>query len=195
MRLAGDLADWHGLQVGTLRLDRRPTSLAVLAAEVLRELEPGATLRGVTLHLEGAPGLPPAEVDAERLGRALAGLVEDAVRRSPAGGQVALRLAASADELAGAIRDHGLPLAAKERERVFGRYYRYDARPAQPGEAADASAPLATRFTPGDTGLSLYLSRRLIKAHGGHLWVAEDDEPGNTYRFILPLEGPARGDR
>ena len=187
MRLAADLADLDGLQAGTLHLSRRTTPLSEVTADLRTELETLADSRQVAVHFDGPADLSLA-VDPERFFRAMANLLEDAVRRAEPGGEVTCALEVADEELSAVIRDDGQNIDPMVRERAFRRHYRYGERPtggALPG--VDLGVPLAAQFVPGQTGLGLYVSRRLIEAHGGHLWIPEDDEAGNEIHFIVPL--------
>jgi signal transduction histidine kinase len=170
-----------------LRLNRRDTSFAEVAADLRLELETLADSRQVAVRFDVPPDLTLA-VDPERFFRAVANLLEDALRRAEPGSEVTCALEVADDELAAVIRDDGQSLDPQVRERAFRRHYRYSERPTGGGlPGVDLGVPLAAQFVPGQTGLGLYLSRRLIEAHGGHLWIPEDDERGNEIRFIVPL--------
>jgi signal transduction histidine kinase len=77
------------------------------------------------------------------------------------------------------VHDHGPGIAPQDRAHLFERFYRSDS---------------AIRKSVPGTGLGLYLCRSIVRAHGGHIWLAKSDENGSTFSFSLPrslqLPGP-----
>jgi signal transduction histidine kinase len=146
--------------------------LATLAEDVVELYQPLAEQRG--LGLEAAPSPAACIGDRMLLAQALANLVDNASKYTPAGGRI-LVSAGPVDgggaELAVADRGPGIP--AEERDKVIRRFYRLD-----PG-----------RNSPG-SGLGLSLVVSVAKLHGGRLDL-EDNAPGLRARLVLPSAGPA----
>ena len=126
----------------------------------------------VSLDLVADCALPPVAADPNKLRQVLANLVENAVKYSPAGGRIEVRLEPENGHLRLSVRDEGLGIPAHEQERIFEKFYRLD--------------PNLTQGV-GGTGLGLYISRQLIERMHGRLSVASALGEGSTFAVELPL--------
>ena len=126
----------------------------------------------VTISFDPPKELPAVAGDPDKVRQVLANLLENAVKYSPDGGQVELRIAEQEGRMRFSVRDHGLGIPPAEQARVFEKFYRLD--------------PQLTRGV-GGTGLGLYICRELIRRMGGRIWVASGEGPGSTFFFDLPL--------
>ena len=124
---------------------------------------------GYALRQEGFEVL--AAEDGERVGQVLANLVHNAVKFTPAGGNVRLAAARDDGRVVFSVSDTGVGIERKDLERVFERFYK-----------ADRSR------SGGGTGLGLAIAKHIVQAHGGDI-EARSDGPGRgtTFRFTLPL--------
>lgn len=171
-RFAEDLADLcaedsEGLTIGT-----ELVSVGELLSDTVGELDQAAQRKEVSVEIQCPPDLPDLPLDRDRVRHVLLNLLENAIHRAAAKGRIALKAEANLEELTIALADDGAPVPAEERARAFQGLY-----------LADESGPVG----PGGTGLGLYISRKIIEAHGGHLWMPESEEGEVTFRFILPL--------
>jgi signal transduction histidine kinase len=132
----------------------------------------------VTLELVADDGLPPVAADGDKVRQVLANLVENAIKYSPDGGPVEVRVETSAGAMRFAVRDGGLGIPAGDEERVFEKFYRVD--------------PNLTRGV-GGTGLGLYICRQLVEQMDGRIWLEGAEGEGSTFTFELPLAGLDRG--
>src|SRR5262249_55571322 len=115
----------------------------------------------VTVELEAAAeSLAPVAADEGQLRQVLANLVDNAVKYSPGGGEVRLRLEPIGGFLRFAVSDRGLGIAPSERRRIFEKFYRVD---------PDMTGGI------GGTGLGLYICRELVRRVEGRLWVEPND--------------------
>jgi PAS domain S-box-containing protein len=128
---------------------------------------------GVSLRLT-ADSAPTIVCDENKLRQVVANLVDNAIKYSPRGGEVEVRLGAANGECVIEVRDHGLGIPGGERERIFEKFYRLD--------------PEQTQGV-GGSGLGLYICRELVERMSGRLTV--DSEPGKGSRFsvTLPVSG------
>jgi PAS domain S-box-containing protein len=135
---------------------------------------------GVTLTFEAPKRLPPVAADEQQLRQVLVNLVENAVKYSPDGGPVEVRVSRGERGVRWAVSDRGLGIPASERRRVFEKFYRLD--------------PNMTRGI-GGTGLGLYICRELVRRLDGRIWVegnVADGEPngsgkGSTFFIEIPV--------
>ncbi len=143
---------------------------AALAADVAGAFEAQAAAAGLALDLrcEGAP--PAVWADAGRTAQVLSNLLSNALKFTPAGGRVTVRVERDGDTVATAVEDTGPGIPGGEQERIFERFYQ-------------AGDPL-TRSTPG-TGLGLSIARGMAAAQGGTVTV--ESAPGRGSRFTLRL--------
>jgi two-component system OmpR family sensor kinase len=165
-------------------LDRAPVDLLVLAADAVHDAHAVAPDRRIELVLgtgdgDGDGGQGSALVvlgDEQRLRQVLANLVDNALRHTPAGAPVEVRVgAAELDGRPGAaveVVDHGPGLTPDQAERVFERFYRAD--------------PARSRAA-GGTGLGLSIVAALVAVHGGTVQVDSVPGRGARFRLVLPL--------
>ena len=110
--------------------------------------------------------------DADRLRQVLANLLDNAIKYSPGGGRIEVRLRRNGTTGEIAVADSGLGIPAHEQQRIFEKFYRLD--------------PSMTKGV-GGSGLGLYISRELIRQMGGRLTVASRWGAGSTFTVTLPL--------
>jgi two-component system, OmpR family, sensor kinase len=157
-------------------LDRRPVDLLALAADAVHDAHAVAPDRRVELTLGGDDGVLVVLGDGQRLRQVLANLVENALRHTPAGSPVEVRVGGASldDRPAAAVEvvDHGPGLTPEQAERVFERFYRAD-------QARSQAA--------GGTGLGLSIVAALVAVHGGTVQVDSVPGRGARFRVVLPL--------
>jgi len=124
---------------------------------------------GVSLRL-ARNGTQRIVCDENKLRQVLTNLIDNAVKYSPDGGQVEIRLAAEDGECLIQVADEGLGIPSSELERIFEKFYRLD--------------PQQTRGV-GGSGLGLYICRELVERMNGRIEV--DSEPGRGSRFTVAL--------
>ena len=130
---------------------------------------------GISLQLDAPDELPPILVDRDRINQVFDNLLGNAIKFSPRGGTITIRVEAVDDIVRLTIADTGVGIPADKLERVFDRFYQVD------GSAT-------RRF--GGAGLGLAIVRRIIEAHGGQIWVESDLGQGSSFKFTLPTEPP-----
>jgi PAS domain S-box-containing protein len=135
--------------------------------------------KGVSVWLEAAESLPQVAADSDKARQVLTNLLDNAVKYSPDGGTVEIRLEARGRQLRVAVRDEGLGIPLAEQSRIFEKFYRLD--------------PNLTRGV-GGTGLGLYICRELVRHMGGRIWVASAEGEGSTFFFELPLAEDSAAD-
>jgi two-component system CheB/CheR fusion protein len=171
-RLVDDLLDFARLEAGTFTLDRRDTELGALASAALKSLQPQARQAELTLEarLPDAPLYAP--VDPDRVEQVLLNLIGNAIKFTPPGGHVTVRLAATPSGVCFEVADDGIGIGPETLPHLFQKFFQ-----------ADASATRAQ----GGTGLGLAISKAFIEAHGGHIWVESTLGHGATFWFELPI--------
>jgi signal transduction histidine kinase len=135
---------------------------------------------GITVSLSAPARLPRVAADPGQLRQVLANLVDNAIKYSPGGGPVELRLARSDALMRFEVEDRGLGIPPNEHRRVFEKFYRLD--------------PNMT-YGVGGTGLGLYISRELVRTMDGRIWVDSKLGEGSTFLVEIPLARKPRGTR
>jgi signal transduction histidine kinase len=172
LRLVNQILDASRLRAGLLPLARIPVDLDRLVTRALDELRPQAQEAGVALEREKVGGRFTVTGDEDRLVQVLVNLLANAVRFTPAGGRVIVRLIDAGEECEIQVEDTGVGIPANEMPHIFEAY-----RQAHLGK--------------GGTGLGLAIVRGLVQAHGGR--VTAESQPGKGSRFtvLLPREAAA----
>jgi len=170
-RLVDDLQELALAEARALALEREPADLLACARRVAAAFGAEARRRGIELDVTGEALV--ARVDERRIGQVLRNLVGNAMRHTPDGGCVAVRVERRSGEACIAVANRGPAIPEGELERIFERFYR-----------TDASRDRAS----GGAGLGLAIARRLVDLHGGRVW-AENGVGGPVFRVALPLAG------
>jgi signal transduction histidine kinase len=168
-RLLDDLRTLSMAEAGVLPLHRETVDPRVPADDAVHTYRSMAQAADVTLVSIHADGLPRSiEADPVRLAEVLANLVANALRHTPAGGTVTVRVAATPEGVAFAVEDTGPGIAADQLPFVFDRF--------------------VTSADVGGTGLGLAIAKRLVEAHGGAIDAATPPAGGTVIRFVIPSE-------
>ena len=176
LRLVGDLLFVAQVDAGTIALELSGVDLVELAEESVTAARPAAATKGVDLILT-AEGLPTIAGDRARLAQLLDNLISNAVKFTPAGGRVDLRVFADDGKAVVEVHDTGIGIPASEQVRLFERFFR---------------ASSATEQAIQGTGLGLSIAKAISEAHGGTIAVASEEGEGTTFRVELPLLASAR---
>jgi PAS domain S-box-containing protein len=169
--LTDDLLDVTRLQAGRLELHREPHDLVALARRVAKRLAVTTETHRVLVTTEAEYLV--AAIDVRRMEQVATNLINNAIKYSPAGGEICVALCerpAGYAELS--VRDTGIGIPGDEQARVFTRFAR----------AGNARAQGIH-----GTGLGLYLCRELVERHGGRIWFDSVEGQGSTFSFTLPL--------
>ena len=162
------------LDAADLHLQSRPVD----AIDLCAELVDAARLRAPTdieLTIDKPDRAVSVEADPDRLRQVVANLLDNAVKYSPGGGSIELRVLTSGASGVIEVADHGLGIPADEQQRIFDKFYRLD--PDMTGGV-------------GGSGLGLYISRELVRQMGGQLSVSSRLGSGSTFRVMLRLAEP-----
>ena len=172
--LVNDILDFSQLEAGRLQLLAQPLVLRPWLQAQLAPWQARAQAKGLTLHGEVAPELPPALlVDAQRLRQLLVNLLDNAIKFTPSG-SITVRVSAQPGPgwLRLAVQDSGPGIAAERLPHIFNRF-----------EHADLQT--ARRY--GGTGLGLAICEQLVKLHRGRIGVESEPGQGALFWFELPL--------
>ncbi len=169
-RLVTQLLDLERIDVGRFPLRPERRDLDELMREAAAAFEPVALQHNLRLRVDSAPDMVECLVDADQIARVFGNLLSNALKFTPHGGEIVLRLEPVGDEARVEVDDTGPGVPSDWRERIFDRFSQVGAD--------------ATRSREG-AGLGLSLCREIAALHGGRLWVEE--RPGGGSRFVLTL--------
>lgn len=172
-RLTDDLLDLARIDAGQLPMDPAPHDPGELIRTALADSELAANEAGVELVGDVETELPRIRADRGRLRQAFDNLVKNAIRHTPAGGRVTVGAECSPGEVRFRVADTGSGIPEELRDQVFDRF-RQDG-----GESCGAA------------GLGLPITRGIVEAHGGRIWLDSQVGPGSTFRFTVPTVSTA----
>jgi len=183
-RLINNLLDVARLEAGKgIELQRESVDVAALIAEVAESQRGYSSRHAIVFSL---PHLPPIEADRDKIAQILINLISNALKYSP-GGTVTIEARVEPSELHIGVRDQGPGIASEQKPHLFERFGRL-APEGQPTGVAGTGG----RAKPTGTGLGLFLTRHLVEAHDGRIWL-EDNQKGQggaAFWFSLPLDSP-----
>ncbi|GAB4502897.1 MAG: hypothetical protein Fur0035_24550 [Anaerolineales bacterium] len=173
-RLSLGLLDLARLDAGTANLQREPLDLRGLLEAVAEKFSPLARAAGLTLTF-ASPPLPALTGDGDRLAQLFTNLVENALKFTPAGGQVSLSARAAQNGVLVEVADTGPGLAPEVQAHIFERFYQADTS-RQAGKKQGA-------------GLGLAIAQEIARAHGGKISVRSAPGQGSIFSVFLPGGG------
>jgi signal transduction histidine kinase len=167
-RLIGDLIDIVSIDAGKLSLRPESCDADVLIAEAVGAFAASASQKGMFLGSETVGSILKADFDHQRMLQVLANLISNALKFSPRGGKVTVRADRAGDELHFSVSDTGMGIPAGMLEAVFERFW-------QVGKGDQRGL-----------GLGLYISKCIVEAHGGRIWVESRLGEGSSFHFTIP---------
>lgn len=168
--LIDNLLDATRLQFGTLVLRMTALDIRKMAEQVAEKFR--VQIIKHTIAVSFPDDFPFVGGDQQRLEQVFKNLIGNAIKYSPAGGEIRISGQALANAVQISIGDQGIGIPPEQQEFIFDRFYRVD--------------NVLSRETEG-AGLGLYIVKSIIDAHGGHVWVESESGKGTTFFFTLPL--------
>ena len=172
-RLIGDLVDLASMEAGQFALDRQIGDPTHIVEEAVAAFQVAATAKGVTLVAEIAAPTARAAFDPARLSQVLTNLLSNALKFVSASGQVVVTFQRLDDDIRFEVRDTGIGIPAEMLVEIFDRFRQV--------KIADRRG----------VGLGLYISQRIVQAHGGRIWAESRLGEGSTFFFTLPVHHPS----
>lgn len=178
--LINDLFELAQMDAGSLALRRDTSSLADLISDTLEGFTARAQAKGLALHGSVDPQIDPVWMAPDKISRVLQNLIENAIRHTPAGGEIHLRAEVRDGIILVSLKDTGEGITPEDLPRIFDRFYR--------GDAARTRSR-SRESSEGGAGLGLAIAKGLIEAHGGRLWAESAPGHGTIMQFTLPKSG------
>ena len=168
IELVHALLDTTRIAGGGLTLDLEVFDLKKLVEESAENLQQTTNLCHIIV-------LPKKEIlinaDRERVGQVLTNLISNAIKYSPAGGNIIINYSQTAEGIEVSVKDEGIGISKEMQTKVFDRFFRVD--------------DVSSNTYPG-MGLGLYITIHIIQRHGGRMWMESKKGKGSVFYFVLP---------
>ena len=165
--LLEDLLDTSKIEAGRYTVKPVPLDVSQILEEAYALLAPLAQEKGVDLSFNAEPGLQ-INADPERLFQVLSNLIGNAIKFTPRQGKIGISAMSNGEEIVFAVRDSGEGIAPDQLPHVFDRYW------------------TLTENNPTGSGLGLYITQGIVKAHGGRIEAESELGRGSEFRFTVP---------
>jgi signal transduction histidine kinase len=166
--LVSNFLDLSRIEAGRMQIEPRPVDLGLMMAHAVEHYGSSARRKGIALALEAEP-MPLVSVDEHHLERVVANLLGNAIKYTPKGGRITIRVRLDAQHVKVTFEDTGRGIPADELPHLFEKYRRVR----------------EARRTEG-TGLGLFIAKTIITAHGGEIQVTSTPGAGSTFTILLP---------
>lgn len=170
-KLISDLFELSKLEAAAIKPQLEQFSLAELLHDVTQDFTLEASRKQIELRVEGDPENSVVHADISLVQRVLENLLRNAIRHTPKGGNVTIRIEPRPESVAVTVADTGSGIAEKDLDRVFDRFYRSE----QDDGLANDSA-----------GLGLAIVQKILDLHGSRISVSSKLNAGTTFAFDLP---------
>ena len=181
--LIENVLDFSRIEQGRKEYEFDPTDVVELATQTVKIMQTYAEDRQITIALEFAGSPLPADLDGKAIQQALVNLLDNAIKHSPRGAAIAVRVRfvpPPAATLEISVEDHGEGIPPGEHERIFERFYRVGSE--------------LRRETKG-VGIGLSIVRHIVQAHGGKVVVRSAPGEGSTFTIVLPIDSREQPDK
>lgn len=167
--LLRDFLEVFRLRWGQVQLSLRRIDLTSLVSEVVSRTATTAARHRLLLSRQDAAWVL---ADRRRMEQVLVHLLDNAIKFSPQGGDIEVQVVRQEDRAVVSVADHGVGIPRDRQAHVFERFYR---------------AHIGTPYDYGGLGVGLYISREIVRRHGGEMWFESEEGKGSTFYFSLPL--------
>jgi signal transduction histidine kinase len=170
-RIVGDMLSVSEIEAGSLKLNNDDVRINTVFDELAGDFREQATSKEIKLRFDLPPKMPVLRGDRDKIVMALHNLIGNAIKYTPAGGEVTVRVSEEKGQLAIDVTDNGIGVRDEERELIFEKFYR-------------AKDRRITNIT--GTGLGLAIAREVVRMHGGDITVRSQLDKGSTFTMTLP---------
>jgi signal transduction histidine kinase len=172
-RLVGDLVDVASIEFGALAVRREVADPTLVVEEAVESFHAQAAGRAISLTTALEPRLPVVSFDAARILQVLINLLSNALKFTPADGQVVVGVERVDQDLRFVVVDTGQGIPADKLEAIFERFLQL------------------TENDRRGVGLGLYISKCIVQGHGGRIWAESTPGEGSKFCFTLPVSAAA----
>ncbi len=171
--LIKDILDTSRLDSGNMKFSAKSVDISTLIEEVEETMNVSADLKHISLKCDVELSLPKIVLDAYRIKQVVENLITNAIKFSPQGSSVLIKVSQLEDQICFEVRDEGIGLDKNHLDHIFEAFYQVEG---------------GVDRTFGGTGLGLTISRGIVEGHGGRIWVESDGVgSGSSFKFTLPI--------
>jgi two-component system, OmpR family, phosphate regulon sensor histidine kinase PhoR len=174
--MTNELTELSRMENKETTLDRNSLKIDGLVRQVVQRLQAQSDKKNLTLSMDIEPALPDLVIDQYRVEQVLLNIIHNAIKFTDAGGSIKVSVRKQDNNILFSVSDTGIGIPANEIQRIFERFYKVN-------KARDDEG----------VGLGLAISRHIIAAHGGRIWVESVEGKGSTFFFTLPFGPQAAG--
>lgn len=167
-RLINDLMDFSKIQIGILTIEKKEDAPDKIIETVYEMMKTQAEKKELNFFTEVNSGLPKIQCDSQRIVQALANLIGNSIKFTDNGGSIKVSVENTIEGVIFSVNDTGPGISSENLPKVFERYW-------QSKNTNNSSA-----------GLGLSITKGIVDAHGGKIWVESQLEKGSTFYFLLP---------
>ncbi|MBR7927732.1 cell wall metabolism sensor histidine kinase WalK [Aerococcaceae bacterium zg-ZUI334] len=175
IRMIGNLLDLSKIDGGQIKPQMELIDFKRIVAHILDRfvftLENGESEKKYTIHRDFTNREIYLEIDQDRMTQVIDNIMNNAIKYSPDGGEIFVKIEETENVVILSIQDEGLGIPQKDIPHLFERFYRVDK---------------ARSRDQGGTGLGLAISKEVVELHGGRIWVESEENKGSTFFVELP---------
>ena len=171
--LIQDILDVSRLESGIMKFIPEKTNIKTMVEEAVATMKISAEIKHMTINAEVEDKIPDLTIDQERVKQVILNIINNAIKFSPDGSVINIRAKKEEEHILFEVQDFGRGIAKDKQERIFETFYQVD-------------SGMDRKF--GGAGLGLAISRGIVLAHGGKIWLDSDVGKGSTFYFTLPLK-------
>lgn len=174
------ILDAGKFESGTFKLSLKDENIQEIIYEKVKAFEPPAAKKGisVTSHIEGP--IPALSIDGLRIGQVVNNLISNALKYTPYGGKISVLAKISGANVEISVSDTGIGIPKEQQANIFAKFYQVKTSDRKEEKVG--------------SGLGLYITKKIIEAHGGTIWVESEVDKGTTFKFTLPISQGVRFD-
>jgi two-component system, OmpR family, phosphate regulon sensor histidine kinase PhoR len=169
-QMVNELIELSRIETGKVKLDKVPLDLNLLVKEVVARLNPQAERKQIRIMTNLKDDLPAVQADRERIQEVIINILHNAIKFTPANGEIEILTSTSLSSVTIKIQDTGIGISKDDLPHIFERFFKADKSRSDSG-----------------SGLGLAIAKHIVKAHGGEIWVQSQQGKGSTFGFNLPL--------
>ena len=175
IHLVNDLLNVSRIEEGRFKYSFSEAHLELIVEDIIQELrhEIEKNELKVTIEKDKKP-LPKLKVDAPKIRLCLENLIDNAVRYTPPGGKINIKISAEDNHALFILKDSGVGIPKKQQPRIFTKFIRGDN---------------VVRMQTEGTGLGLFIVKNIIERHKGKVWFESEEGKGTTFYVTIPFPG------
>jgi signal transduction histidine kinase len=171
-RLVDDFLDVSAIEAGKFEMDLQPASIYDVMEQSLKLNKLQAEKKGIELHVQQDKKIPRVMMDAPKIEQAMSNLVSNAIEHAPPDSVVFIGIRHEQESITFYVQDSGPGIPKEEKEKLF-----------------KAFGKTRVKKTAGEksTGLGMLITRKIIEAHSGQIWIENQLDEGTRIFFRLPV--------